>query len=118
MRKYLISFGIGFALSVILASVGVYFIIGANKAAYAKLETELATSRTEIDRLGKLVIRSDDIVRRETEIIRQERAIANREADNNRRAKEIYSDLRDIVSGSYSDLDALDRLAELVSRLE
>lgn len=104
--------------AIICAGAGYYFLIRPNTLAYTKLTAELATSRAEVERLGTLVIRSDDIVRRETEIAERERAIIDREAENNRRTKRIYSELRDIINYSYGDLDSLESIAKLVQKLE
>lgn len=108
-----------FSLGVIVcAGAGYYFAIRPNASAYSKLETELATSRAEVERLGEIVIRSDELIRREIEIAGREKFIADREADNNRRTKIIYSELRDIISHSYDDLDSLESISKLVKKIE
>ena len=113
--SYILVFLLGVA---VCGGVGYALLVKPNNATCRELENELASSRTEVARLGELTVRSDDIARRETEIARREGAIARRETENNRRTGEIYTELDDIISGSYGDIEAIERLALLVEKLE
>lgn len=110
-----ISFLLGAAVSL---GAGYFLVVGPTNGTISVLENKLADAQSEIGRLGTLVGRQDEIARREASVTRREREIALREAEDNRRTKAIYSELRDIIRGSLDDISAIEAIAVLVSKME